>query len=288
MGMNPVREYRTIVDDSGDPGYVNRLLVATPTTGLLRVEWVQARYGQIIPTNWSMVSMLQYVNGYMPMRYQVDDAQNLIARQAIRNDMEWLFLLEHDNLLPANALVLLHDWIKRADTPIVSGLYYTRSQPSEPLVFRRRGTSVYTDFEMGDKVWCDGVPTGVLLIHMSIIRTLWEESPEYLVGRELTRRIFETPRHSWASPDSEAFNTMSGTSDLYWCDRIMDDNIFEKAGWTDYAKKKYPFVVDTSLFCGHIEQDGRVFPPNINELQNVLNANMSRRSEADDSPTEGK
>ena len=47
-GSSPVRPYRTIIQDSGDPGYINRLMVATPVTGLVRIEWVQARYGQTI------------------------------------------------------------------------------------------------------------------------------------------------------------------------------------------------------------------------------------------------
>ena len=48
---NLVRPIRIIVQDSGDPGYTNRLLVGTACTGLLRVEWVAARYGQLIPLN---------------------------------------------------------------------------------------------------------------------------------------------------------------------------------------------------------------------------------------------
>ncbi len=31
----------------------NRFLIGTATTGLVRMEWVQARYSQLIPTNWS-------------------------------------------------------------------------------------------------------------------------------------------------------------------------------------------------------------------------------------------
>src|SRR3990172_2359233 len=79
-GSSPVRPYRTIIQDSGDPGYINRLMVATPVTGLVRIEWVQARYGQTIPTNWSMVQLMQFMDSWMPYRYLVADAQNLIVR----------------------------------------------------------------------------------------------------------------------------------------------------------------------------------------------------------------
>src|SRR5678816_4067717 len=73
---SPVRPYRTIIQDSDDPGYVNRVLIGTAVTGLVRIEWVQARYGQLVPCNWSHVAMLSAMNSYMPLRYQVADAQN--------------------------------------------------------------------------------------------------------------------------------------------------------------------------------------------------------------------
>lgn len=256
----PVRPYRTIINDSGDPGYVNRLLCATPTTGLVRIEWVQARYGQIIPVNWSMVTLQQFINSYIPLRYQVADAQNLIVREAINKDFEWLLFIEHDVCLPPDGFIKLNAHIRAADTPVVSGLYFSRSRPSEPLVFRGRGTSFYDDWEMGDRVWADGVPTGCLLIHTAILRAMWDESPEYLVGNQLTRRVFETPRNLWFDPATEQFNTTCGTSDLGWCTRVMEGGYFKKSGWDSYQGKEFPFLVDTSIFCRHIDVSGVQYP----------------------------
>jgi len=45
----PIQKYIEI-KDSGNHKYRQRLLVATPTLGLVRMEWVAARYNQIIPT----------------------------------------------------------------------------------------------------------------------------------------------------------------------------------------------------------------------------------------------
>lgn len=98
---SPVKGYRNICFDSGDPGYVNRLLIATPTTGNIRYEWAAARFGQMIPTNWSAVFMAQYMESYAPIRFRVADAQNLIIQQVIEKDFEWLLLIEHDVVLPA-------------------------------------------------------------------------------------------------------------------------------------------------------------------------------------------
>jgi hypothetical protein len=263
----PVREIRSIVNDSGDTSYINRIMIGTPATGLVRIEWVSARYSQLIPMNWSQVQANQYMSGYYPTRYQVADAQNILVRQCLEADFEWLFLLEHDVLMPDNTLMALNEYMRTGKYPVVSGLYYSRSRPSEPLVFRGRGNSVFTDWKPGDKVWVDGVPTGCLLIHHSILRLMWDESAEYQVprvngGAEITRRVFETPRNLIVDLERGHHNAMSGTSDLWWCDRVMREKVIERAGWpADYCPDmRYPFLMDTSLFCGHINMSGEQFP----------------------------
>jgi len=254
--------YEKIINDSGDNGYVNRLLIATPTLGNIRMEWANARYGQIIPTNWSMVAMVQNMNGYIPMRYQVADAQNIICREAIEKGFEWLLLVEDDTCPPPDAFVRFNEYIRKADIPVVSGLYYTKSDPSEPLLYRGRGTSFYDNWKMGDKVWVDGVPTGCLLIRVNLLREMWKDAPEYLtpVGGQLTRRIFDTPNKMWFDEEKGQFNTLTGTSDLDWCNRVIEGGYLKKAGYPEIQKKKWPFLVDTNIFAKHIDPSGRVYP----------------------------
>ena len=256
----PVREIKQIILDSGNPGYVNRILVGTPSRGTVRMEWVGARYGQIIPTNWSMVQMSQFMSSFIPTRFSVADAQNLIVREVITKDFEWLLLIEDDTIPPDDLFVKMNQYMRDGKVPVVSGLYYTKSVPSEPLVYRGRGTGAYMKFKIGDKVWCDGVPTGCLLIHHSILKAMWDESPEYVVNGQIVRRVFDTPVKSWIDPETGDVNTITGTSDLDWCTRIMKEKYFDKAGWPQYQKKKYPFLVDTTIFCRHISPDGQQFP----------------------------
>lgn len=238
-----------------------RLLCGTPSRGLCRIEWVVARYGQIIPCNWSMAQVIQSIDGYSPVGFLVADAQNIIVRQAVEQNAEWLLLIEDDTCPPADAFLRLNEYMRKGEVPIVSGLYYTKASPPEPLVYRGRGNSYYGDWTMGDLVWADGVPTGFLLIHGSILRLMWEESPEYSINGFITRRVFEQPEQVWLDPETEAYAAKVGTSDLEFCTRIMRDDVLRRAGWTKIAKKKYPFLVDTNIFCYHVDQDGTMFPP---------------------------
>jgi hypothetical protein len=258
------RLYPIKIDDSGKEKFTNRIIIGTPVTGLVRIEWVGARYGQIIPCNWSHVQVNEYINSYYPLRYQVADAQNLIVMFAVQNDYEWLLLWEHDVLPPDDTCIRLNNYMLDCKVPIVSGLYYTRTRPSEPLVYRGRGNSYFADWQMGDLVWCDGVPTGMLLVHMSIIKAMWQDAPEYYInrsnGKVLCRRVFDTPRLLWGDPQEEQTNSIQGTSDLDWCSRVIKGGYMAKAGWQEYADKEYPFLVDTHIMCKHINPDGQQFP----------------------------
>jgi hypothetical protein len=254
--------------NSKDHTWTNRILIAVPTTGIVRIEWVMAKYGQIIPTNWSQVEMVQWMNTYAPLEYQLPDAENLIAKAVVEGDFEWFLSIEQDNLIPPDTFIRLNEYMIENKVPIVSGLYYTKSHPPEPILYRGRGNGSFRDFKLGDKVWCDGIPFGLTLIHGSIIKAIWNESEEYMVGNEVTRKVFSLPNFNvgnfgFDNTDENVkprFAYTRGTTDLNFCKRIQRDDIFTKAGWPQYAKKKYPFLVDTNIFVMHIDERGRQYP----------------------------
>lgn len=253
----------TIINDSGNNKYKQRLLVATPTRGLVRMEWVSARYNQTIPTNWSKTDMLQYMNGYIPLRYTVHDAQNLAVKACIEGGFEWLMLVEDDTMPPSDGFVRFTEYMDKGDVPVVSGLYFTRSVPPEPMVYRGRGSHYFRDWKLEDKVWVDGLPTGMLLIHASLLKVMYDDSPEYTISHTAggsARRVFNSPSQSWFNEETGAQETLVGTSDLDWCTRVIKGNYLEKAGFSKIAKKKYPFLIDTNIYCKHINPDGTQFP----------------------------
>lgn len=246
---------------SDSPNFRYKILIGTPTIGNIRMEWALARWGQVIPMNWSSVQIAEYYSTYVPMNYTVPDAQNILVKQAIEGDFEWLLFIEDDTCPKADAFLRLNTYMRERKVPIVSGLYYCKADPSEPLTFRGRGNSVYWNWKMGDLVWCDGVPTGFLLIHSSILKAMWEISPEYQVKGQLVRRVFKVPESVEFSQELGVVKTLTGTSDLDFCTRVMEEKIFEKAGWDAYQKMEFPFLVDTNIFCTHIDPHGNIYPP---------------------------
>ena len=244
----------------GDPRL--RLLIVTATLGIVRMEWVQGRHGQVIPPNWSATSASLGIGHMVPMHYLVADAQNLGCQAAVEQDYEWLLLWEDDVIPPMDAFLRLNEYMRDAKIPIVSGLYFIKGLYSEPILYRGLGSSCYTDFKIGDKVWADAVPTGFLLIHSSIIKLMWEESEEYkTLGGNVARKIFETPAKIIHEVETDSYCGAVGTSDITWCHRVIDDDVLKRAGWSKIGRKKYPFLCDTAIFCKHIDlMTGKQYP----------------------------
>lgn len=238
----------------------NRVMVGIPMTGSVRAEWMIARYGQVIPCNWSQVDCIRFLDQCSPIGFLVAEARNVIASQAVEKGFEWLFFIDSDTIIPPTTVLKWNARMLKGDVPVWSGLYFTKSVPSEPLIYRGRGNSYYTDWKFGDEVWCDGLPMGCTMIHTSILQALYDESEEYEVQGHKVRRIFETPARTWYDPEKLQWFNATGTEDLEWCTRIMRDGIFKKAGWPDYEGKEYPFLVDTSVFCKHIDPSGIQYP----------------------------
>lgn len=239
-----------------------RILIVTATLGVVRMEWVIGRYGQVTPCNWSSTSANLGVGHMVPMHYLVADAQNLGCQGLIERDFEWLLLWEDDVIPPLDAFIQLNEYMRDGKIPVVSGLYFLKSFYSEPLLYRGLGNSCYTKFKIGDKVWADGVPTGFLLIHSSIIKLMWDESEEYkTLGGTVTRKIFETPAILEHDPVTNTYAGASGTSDITWCHRVINEKVLARAGWSKIGRKKYPFLCDTNIFCKHIDLlTGKQFP----------------------------
>lgn len=233
-----------------------RLMISTPTEGWIRFEWAHARYGQVIPVNWSASG---FDINYTVAGYSIDDAYNIIAKKVIELDVQWLIIIEDDVLVPPDTFLKFAKYMDENTIPIVSGLYFTKGNPSEPLLFRGRGNGVYHDWDLGDKVWVDGLPMGCLLLNCSILRYLWNESGEYaLPDGERTRKVFETPKFVEYDILTNFFGKKEGTQDLNFFDRIIENKVLEKTGW---EMKEYPFLCDTTIFCKHIDRkSGMIYP----------------------------
>lgn len=239
-----------------------RIIICVPTTGLVRIEWVMARYGCVIPCNWASSDLIQYFDTYAPVGFAVAEARNICVDFAVRQKYEWLLFIDHDVILPGDTFVKMNQYMLDGRIPVVSGLYHAKGVPPEPLIYRGRGNSYYKDWKPGDMVWADGIPMGCTLINVGLLAAMHDASEEYTAGGgHKVRKVFETPRDFTVDPKTGLYTAISGTEDLWWCTRVMKEKWLEKCGFDFVKDREFPFLVDTSINCGHITKDGRVFKP---------------------------
>ena len=239
-----------------------RLMISVPMTGVVRAEWMLARYGQGIPTNWSQVEIIQWMDQYSPMGYLVADARNAAVASCIEGDFEWLLFIDHDVVLPYDCFSKMNQWMMKGTVPIVAGLYFTKSVPAEPLMYREYGSSYFQDWEMGDEVWVAATGLGCNLIHRSLLEVIYKDSEEYMMGTQKVRRVFETPSRTFIDPENQHRCTEGGTEDIFFYKRLKNEKVYKRAGWPEIQKKEWPILCDTSIFCGHITMEGVHYPMN--------------------------
>jgi hypothetical protein len=242
-----------------------RLLVAVATEGWVRYEWAHARYGQVTPINWEAQGFdiaCYRSNAYSAIGYSIDDAYNLIVKKALEVKVDWLIIIEDDVVVPNDLFIKFGRYMDAKEFPVVSGLYYTKSEPSEPLIFRGRGNGPFRKWKPGQKVFCDGLPMGCLLIHTSILKWFWENTKDVYqtVDGQTIRRVFETPRKLFYDPEKGGYERQEGTQDLYFFDRMIENDVLKKTGWDKVARRKWPLLCDTGILCKHVcRNTGRMY-----------------------------
>lgn len=244
-----------------------RLLISVPLTGMVRAEWMLARYGQGIPTNWSQVDIIQWMDQYSPMGYLVADARNSAVDHMMKGKFEWLMFIDHDVIIPFDTFWKMNQWMMKGTVPVLGGLYFTKSLPAEPLLYREWGSSYFMDWKMGDEVWVAAMGLGCNIIHRSILEVIYKDSEKYKMGNQEVRRIFQTPCHTFFDAEKQNWSVEGGTEDIFFYKRLKSERIYERAGWPDIQKKKWPVLCDTSIFCRHIAWDGTQYPVNCEEKQ---------------------
>jgi glycosyltransferase involved in cell wall biosynthesis len=143
-----------------------------------------------------------------------DHARNVAVEHVMKGGFTWLFFLDDDVIIPSNAIERLASHGK----DIISGLYYRRIEPIEPVMCREHAGRI-TKFNPGEMLEVDMVGAGCLLIH---------------------RRVFERIPKPW-------FEWLLDREDIPESQRASEDFAFCRKA------KQYGFriYVDTSIQCHH-------------------------------------
>lgn len=196
-------------------------MVSVPTFGMLDVEWVTRFMALAGPEN----SELKHC---WPVDMPVAEARNRTVEAALQRECDSIFFVDYDVLIEPSALTRL----AALGLPVAGGLYYTKSDPPEPVALVD-GRPI-SGWESGDVVAVDVIGMGCTLLDVGFLK---EMGPPWFATTDNAEMV-----------NGEPTRTRS-TEDAYFCERVTRE--------TD-AKP----CVDTGILCGHKDlKTGKVFLP---------------------------
>lgn len=167
------------VPNSIPPGNKGRvgLLIAFACSGrLITPEMVVAMSLQPDPTHYTHATIC--IKG-LP----VDQAREKLAEQAIELGAKYLWFVDDDTVPPPNtARRLIYVLDNHPDIKAIGGVYCTKGEPAQPVIFRGMGSGSFWHWKVGDVFEVTGIGAGCLMINVDVFKKLekpWFEFKQY-------------------------------------------------------------------------------------------------------------
>jgi predicted SAM-dependent methyltransferase len=197
------------------------IVVGIPTFGMVSHYFSQARQSQQFPLVSSSIDY--YVKGK-----PIADARNEIVEWAIKTDADYVYWLDDDVIAPPDSFLKL--WRHQKD--IINGVYWSKSNPPMPLLFRGHLEMPYLNWHVGDLIEIDAAGNGLTLVKTKVYKDIIEK-----VGGPCYSTEYGSFPGAQVSP-------LNNTEDLYFYDKAR------KAGYKIWA--------DTSVQALHYEKNSDV------------------------------
>lgn len=98
----------------------------------------------------------------------VATARNILAARALECNADWLLFISDDVIPPANVF----DLLARHKKKLVTGVYWTKSFPKQPYIWRDILRGPFTDWKYGEFFKVDWAGCDCLLIHTDVLRAI--------------------------------------------------------------------------------------------------------------------
>lgn len=210
------------------------ILVGIPSRGTVSVEFMMCLLQLFQPLN---IVMSYYVSKD-PNKLPAEQRET-ITEHALKIGAKYVLFIDDDILFEPMVLhKLFIDIQTTMDAAVVSGVYGSKTDPSEPHVYKEFGEGAYWGMTLGciEQVWSFGA--GCMLVDMEYVKKM--EKPYWL---DEYREVDGVPG-------------MLG-QDINFCRKIQEE-----------ADGKC--FVDTTIFCGHIDhKTSRIFHVPIEKLKNL-------------------
>ena len=165
-----------------------------------------------------------------------DIQRETLAERALALGTEYLMCFDDDTVPPAHAITSL--WYVMAQNPkaaIVGGIYVTKSEHPECIVYKEIGGGAFWNWTLGDIFPCAGLGLGCMMIRLSALKNIPKPWFKDTLGN--------TPQHKEMIGDVMCdIVSDQGTDDLYLCRKV--------------AEAGYDIIAHGGVLPLHIGEDG--------------------------------
>lgn len=104
---------------------------------------------------------------------RVDVAKERLCEMAIQNGCQFILLIDDDVIPPHDGLMkMLRLWKSDSKYKILSGVYFSKSDPPMPLIFKGNLKGSYWDWTIDDIIEADGAGAGFLFIDTAMLKKM--------------------------------------------------------------------------------------------------------------------
>lgn len=197
------------------------VVVGIPSFGMVSTYFMTARQSQQFPLVSSAVDKVV-------LNKPIAEARNEIVQYALDQGANYIYWLDDDVIAPPDAFLKMF----MSGKDIVNGVYWSKSNPPMPLLFRNHLEGPYLDWHVGDFIEVDAAGNGLTLVKTDVYRTISEK-----IGGPWYSTEYSSFKNATASP-------ANNTEDLYFYWKA------KQAGFKVWA--------DTSIQAFHYEKNTQV------------------------------
>lgn len=213
---------------------------AAALPGVVPVQWVSAQMGLVAPLGTLVAYLFQW--GMLS-----GEARQIMTMRALDMVQEDGYILywDDDSIVEPLSLYTLYSYMEQhPEVGATSGVYSTRQDPTEPVVYKEHMKGAHWGVTVGPNAVPEevfGVGAGFLLARASVVRKMVADNPGVPIWADSKERVMEKLPHSQA----ESFNVNWG-HDIRFC-RLMRES-------------GYPVMVDGRVEIGHFDAESqRIF-----------------------------
>ena len=204
-------------------------VIGIPSFGMVSTHFMLSRAQMQAPLaiSWSDYIVLDQTMIDKGKPVDVGSKKQEIAEYAVENGADWVLYLDDDVIFPPNTLLQLLSRNK----DIVGGVYWSKSEPPVPLMFRGHMRGSYMDWHAGDFIRIDAMGDGLTLIKTKVFKAM--PKPWFNLN------------YTYHELDKVTKPDVGTTEDLYFYKKARD----------------YGFEVwcDTSIQALHYDKNNKIF-----------------------------